>query len=149
MAVADAGRGRVKCAAPSPLLCSTGRAESSVYCGESVSASSSRGSRTLAADADSPDYTDASARPVLHRSGEGPAHFTLPRPVSATAVKFYVSCSPDSRFRVTMNTWFSGPCSTAFENSGQLPLGPIGQPVTVDLDLPSGVHYWIVGLAVT
>ena len=79
----------------------------------------------------------------------GAAHFTLPRPASATAVKFYVSCSPDSRFRVTMNTWFSGPCSTAFENSGQLPLGPVGQPVTVDLDLPSGVHYWIVGLAVT
>lgn len=101
------------------------------------------------ADTDSPQYTDDSARPVLHKSGEGAAHFTVPRPASATAIRFYVSCSPDSRFRVTMNTWFSGPCSTAFENSGQLPLGPIGQPVTVDLDLPSGVHYWIVGLAVT
>jgi hypothetical protein len=100
------------------------------------------------ADTDSPQYTDQAARPVLHRSGQGPAHFTIPRPADATAVRFYVSCSPDSRFRVTMSTWFSGPCSTAFQNSGQLPLGPADQPVTVDLDLPDGVHYWIVGLAV-
>ena len=101
------------------------------------------------ADTDSPQYTDDSARPVLHKSGEGAAHFTVPRPASATAIRFYVSCSPDSRFRVTANTWFSGPCSTAFQNSGQLPLGPADQPVSVDLDLPAGVHYWIVGLAVT
>jgi hypothetical protein len=78
-----------------------------------------------------------------------PAHFTVPRPDSATAIRFYVSCSPDSRFRVSIGTWFAGPCSTAFQNSGQLPLGPIGQPVTVDLDLPTDVHYWLVGLAVS
>lgn len=101
------------------------------------------------ADTDSPQYTDDSARPVVHRSGTGPAHFTVPRPASATAIRFYVSCSPDSRFRVSIGTWFAGPCSTAFDNSGQLTLGPLGQPVTVDLDLPSGVHYWIVGLAVS
>jgi hypothetical protein len=100
------------------------------------------------ADTDSPDYTDDSARPVVHRSGTGPAHFTVRRPDAATAIRFYVSCSPDSRFRVSIGTWFAGPCSTAFQNSGQLPLGPAGQPVTVDLDLPAGVHYWIVGLAV-
>jgi hypothetical protein len=101
------------------------------------------------ADTDSPDYSDDSARPVVHRSGTGPAHFTVPRPDSATAIRFYVSCSPDSRFRVSIGTWFAGPCSTAFQNSGQLPLGPIGQPVTVDLDLPTDVHYWLVGLAVS
>lgn len=101
------------------------------------------------ADTDSPQYTDDAARPVVHRSGTGPAHFTVPRPASASAIRFYVSCSPDSRFRVSIGTWFAGPCSTAFDNSGQLPLGPLGQPVTVDLDLPSGVHYWIVGLAVS
>lgn len=100
------------------------------------------------ADTGSPQYTDPSTRPVLHRSGQGPAHFTVPRPASAKAVRFYVSCSPDSRFRVTMSTYFAGPCSTAFQNSGQLPLGPADQPVTIDLDLPAGVHYWIVGLAV-
>jgi hypothetical protein len=100
------------------------------------------------ADTDSPDYTADSARPVVHRSGTGPAHFTLRRPESATAIRFYVSCSPDSRFRVSIGTWFAGPCSTAFDNSGQLPLGPVDQPLTVDLDLPSGVHYWLVGLAV-
>lgn len=114
-----------------------------------ASATAARDPLAELADTDSPRYADDSARPVLHRSGEGPAHFTLPRPASATAVRFYVSCSPDSRFRVTMSTWFSGPCSTAFQNSGQIPLGPVDQPLTVDLDLPTGVHYWIVGLAVS
>jgi hypothetical protein len=114
----------------------------------SASATAARDPLLQLADTDSPQFTDDSSRPLLHRSGQGPAHFTLPRPASATAVRFYVSCSPDSRFRVTMNTWFSGPCSTAFENSGQLPLGPVDQPVSVDLDLPADVHYWIVGLAV-
>lgn len=114
----------------------------------SASARAARDPLLQLADTDSPQYTDDSAQPLLHRSGQGPAHFTIPRPASATAVRFYVSCSPDSRFRVTMNTWFSGPCSTAFENSGQLPLGPVDQPVSVDLDLPADVRYWIVGLAV-
>jgi hypothetical protein len=113
-----------------------------------ASASAARDPLLELADTDSPQYTDDSARTVLHRNGTGPAHFTIPRPVSGTAVKFYVSCSPDSRFRVSIGTWFSGSCSTDFENSGQLPLGPVGQPVSIDLDLPSGVRYWIVGLAV-
>ena len=114
----------------------------------SASAEAARDPLLELADTDSPQYSDDAARPLLHRSGVGPAHFTVPRPASATAVRFYVSCSPDSRFRVAMSTWLSGPCSTAFQNSGELPLGPTDRPVTVDLDLPSGVHYWIVGLAV-
>jgi hypothetical protein len=116
--------------------------------GSAASATAARDPLLQLTDTDSPQYTDDSARPLLHRSGQGPAHFTLPRPASATAVRFYVSCSPDSRFRVTMSTWFSGPCSTAFQNSGQLPLGPVDRPVSVDLDLPADVHYWIVGLVV-
>jgi hypothetical protein len=113
-----------------------------------ASASAARDPLLELADTDSPQYADGSAHPVVHRSGTGPAHFTIPRPESATAVKFFVSCSPDSRFRVSIGTWFAGTCSTDFDNSGQLPLGPVGQPVSIDLDLPSGVRYWIVGLAV-
>lgn len=114
-----------------------------------ASASAARDPLVVLADTDSPQYTDDAARPVVHRSGTGSAHFTIRRPDSATAIRFYVSCSPDSRFRVSIGTWFSGPCSTAFDNSGQLPLGPVGQPVTVDLELPSDVHYWLVGLPVS
>lgn len=126
----------------------SGAATSAVGAASAASASGARDPLVVLADTDSPQYTDDSARPVVHRSGTGPAHFTIRRPDSATAIRFYVSCSPDSRFRVSIGTWFSGPCSTAFDNSGQLSLGPVGQPVTVDLDLPSDVHYWIVGLAV-
>lgn len=132
-----------------PTAACTGDGDGDETTAAAASATAARDPLAQLADTDSPQYTDDSARPVLHRSGQGPAHFTLPRPESATAVRFYVSCSPDSRFRVTMSTWFSGPCSTAFQNSGQIPLGPVDQPVTVDLDLPSGVHYWIVGLAVS
>lgn len=92
--------------------------------------------------------SDDAARPVLHRRGQGPASFTLPRPDGASGIRFYVSCSPDSRFRVTMGTFFAGLCSTRFQNSGRIPLGPADRPLTVTLDVPRGTHYWIVGLAV-
>lgn len=97
----------------------------------------------------SPRYDQDSAEPVLHRSGHGPARFTVARPDGASGVRFYVSCAPDSRFRVSMGTFFSGTCSTDFQNSGQIPLGPAGQALEVTLDVPPGVHYWIVGLAVS
>jgi hypothetical protein len=100
------------------------------------------------ADARSDQYDDASGRLVLHRSGQGPASFTVARPDGASGIRFYVSCSPDSRFRVSMGTFFSGPCSTRFQNSGRIPLGPAGQPLLVTLDVPRGTYYWIVGLAV-
>jgi hypothetical protein len=101
------------------------------------------------ADTSSPGYDAASGRPVLHRSGRGPASFTLARPDGATGIRFYVACSPDGRFRVTMGTFFSGPCSTRFRNSGRIPLGPAGQPLAVTLDVPRDTYYWIVGLAVS
>jgi hypothetical protein len=100
------------------------------------------------ADRNSAQYDIDADRPVLHRSGEGSASFSVPRPDEATGVRFYVSCSPASTFRVTVGTFFSGPCSTEFQNSGQIPLGPLGQPLEVTLELPEGVHYWIVGLPV-
>jgi hypothetical protein len=100
------------------------------------------------ADVHSTQYDDAASRPVLHRSGEGPASFTVARPDGVSGIRFYVSCSPDSRFRVTMGTFFAGLCSTRFQNSGRIPLGPADRPLTVTLDVPRGTHYWIVGLAV-
>ena len=100
-------------------------------------------------DVHSPQYYQDSTQPVLHRSGQGPARFTVARPEGAGGVRFYVSCAPDSRFRVSMGTFFSGACSTDFQNSGQIPLGPAGQALEVTLDVPRGVHYWIVGLAVS
>jgi hypothetical protein len=101
------------------------------------------------ADTASPRYGQGSSEPVLHRSGQGPAQFSVARPEGAAGVRFYVSCAPDSRFRVSMGTFFAGSCSTEFQNSGQIPIGPAGQTLEVTLDVPRGVHYWIVGLAVS
>jgi len=87
--------------------------------------------------------------PVIHKNGTGPGHFTISRPEAPTTqVEFFVSCSPDSSFTVTMTKFYSGPCSATFQNTGTIPLPPDVQTLGVDLDIPNGVQYWLVGLSV-
>lgn len=99
-------------------------------------------------DQRSSDFLADRLDPVVHARGRGPAHLTvLPAPGTGS-VRFYVVCSPDSHFTVTMCGFFSGPCGRQFENSGQIPLPATAASVTVDLDLPQDVDYWLVGLRV-
>jgi hypothetical protein len=87
--------------------------------------------------------------PVVHEHGTGPGHYSIARPAEPTAqVRFYISCTPDSMFTLTMTKSFSGPCSTTFQNTGMIPLPPDIQTLGIDLDIPNGVQYWLVGIPV-
>lgn len=100
--------------------------------------------------ANSPDsdmYVESVGDPVIHERGNGPTEFSVPRPPApATGVVFMLSCSAPAQFTITMDKFFSGPCDFAPLNSGGIPIPPGDDDLSVTVDVPVGVEYWLVGL---
>lgn len=107
---------------------------------------------TAITDPASTDFVSSNVDVVLNEAGRGGTTFTVERPDSSVkAIRYYVACTPESPFKVTMGTFFSGDCAPRFQNSGEIPLAAVKDPgpLTVKLDLPEGVDYSIVAIAIT
>jgi hypothetical protein len=97
----------------------------------------------------STDYVEGDLRPVLNEKGSGPATFEIALPDAVvTGVRYYVSCAPASTFTITASAFFASPCSSHVLSSASIPLSPSDAPLTVTLDVPDGVNYWLVALPV-
>lgn len=81
---------------------------------------------------------------LLHQKATGQAVFTLSG--RAPQVAFFVSCSPDASFTVSVGKSFSGTCAHRFLVIGAIPLPESTQSPTVSVAMPKGVTYWIVGI---
>ena len=104
---------------------------------------------TAVDDSSSSDFVGVHLPPVLHEQGVGSRSFSVNRPSGARSIRYYVACAPDSHFSVTMGSadgFYAGPCASRFENTGEIPLRGGSGSVTVTVDVPGGVHYWILGL---
>lgn len=98
---------------------------------------------------DSTDFVEGEIMPLIHEQGTGPQQFEIERPDAAiSALKFFVSCDPLNTFTVTTSTFYSGPCSTSFSSSGSIPLTPGVGSLTVSIDVPEDVAFWLVALPV-
>jgi hypothetical protein len=85
---------------------------------------------------------------ALHANGSGTTSFdiALPGP-SATDLKFFVTCTPESAFTVTFDTkFYSGNCVSAPQTFGSFPLLPDTKAASVTLDVADGVHFWIIAV---
>jgi hypothetical protein len=101
-------------------------------------------------DPRSPRYIDEQVSTLLHRRGTGPMTATIDDLGEGTrSVRFFVACSPDSHFTLTMTGYYSGPCGRTFENTGEIPLAPGVSKATVTLDLPRGVSYWLLAIPIS
>ncbi|MBI9115633.1 hypothetical protein [Sanguibacter suaedae] len=97
-------------------------------------------------DPTSEEFIAQTVRTVLDEEGEGSATFTVAREEGLERVTYYVACSPASTFKLSMDErWFSGECATSFQNSGGIPAEGTGD-LRVDLALPDGVAYRVVGV---
>jgi len=101
-------------------------------------------------DLASPDYADLmeGVRPSLHLRGEGPARYSIGRSAGVREQRFFVSCHPQSPFRVTFGTFYSGTCTSHFTSSGSIPVPAGDGPLSVEVDVAAGVHYWLVAIPV-
>lgn len=89
-------------------------------------------------------YSDAA--PVLHERSSGTQTFRIPDvPQGTKAVTFYVSCSPDSHYEVTMGGTFAGPCEQVVGNSGGIPIKSL-RDMSVTIKLPARTKFWLVGI---
>lgn len=99
-------------------------------------------------DSSSSDFVASSIVPNLEVMGTGPRSYVIARPSDPKAVlDFEVSCAPVSRFTLTMGGYFSASCGRDGSDRGGIPVSqtPGTGPLTVTIDIPSGVTYWIVG----
>ena len=97
------------------------------------------------------DFVAEGIQPVVHESGRGPASFVVDRPDGAQAIRFIVTCVPDSYFAVTMGTFFAGYCGRQIQNSGEFPLddsATLDQPLEILLDISPGASYWLLGIPI-
>jgi hypothetical protein len=99
-------------------------------------------------DVDSDFNQDDTGAPVLHEEGTGPTTFTINRPTDAHSIRFFVSCAPDHTFKVTMGEFYSGDCGREINSSGEIPFDSKTGKLSVVLDVPHGVDFWILGLPV-
>jgi hypothetical protein len=91
-------------------------------------------------------YVGEGVQPLLHQKGTGPQVFTIDRPETANGqIAFYVACSAGD-FTVTLGTFYSGACSPEFQSSGSIPIAEGDGPLSVSLDVDSGVEYWILAI---
>jgi hypothetical protein len=89
-------------------------------------------------------------QPALHAQGIGPQEFTVERPAAdVKRLTFYISCKPDSTFKVTIGLFYSGPCSVQFLNTGGIPVPAGSGPIAVRVDIPADVEYWVVAIPST
>ena len=87
---------------------------------------------------------------LLHQRGTGPTTVTIDDLGSGTkSVRFFVACSPENHFTLTMGGFYSGPCGRAFENTGEIPTSPGQSKATVTLDLPRGVSFWLLAIPIS
>jgi hypothetical protein len=103
------------------------------------------------ADQDNDLVGDEPGEPLVHQTGQEPTTVTIERPEGAQAVRFIVTCVPESYFTVTMGVWYSGYCGESIRHSGDLPFEPetaVGEQLEVTLDISPGVTYWLLGLPV-
>jgi hypothetical protein len=87
--------------------------------------------------------------PLLHVHARGSREFTIARPQNASAaIQFFVACSPNAHFTVTMGTFYSAPCAARFLNSGAIPVSesPGIAPLQVKITISAKVDYWLVGI---
>lgn len=98
---------------------------------------------------DSTDFVEGEISALIHEQGTGPTRFEIERPDALTkALKFFVSCEPSNTFTVTTSTFYSGPCSIHFSSSGSIPLSRGDGPLTVSIDVPEDVAFWLVAIPV-
>ena len=96
-------------------------------------------------DKKNPRYVADQVTTVLHEQGTGPKTFQIAITPGTQRLEFYVACSPDSSFTVTTSTFFSGSCSTTFQNSGAIPVSPpSATSVSASLQISDTARYWIV-----
>jgi hypothetical protein len=130
------------------FLLSIGIAAVLVGCGGSDKAPSPLNPLKSLQDPSSSVFVDKNLHAVLNKQGVGPAAFTFAKPTSPD-VQFWVNCTPDSKFTVTMGSFFKAGCERVNGASGGIPvkaeLSPDGR-LTAKLEIPHGVHYWIVGI---
>jgi len=93
-------------------------------------------------------HQDDAGAPVLHEEGTGPTTFTIDRPADAHSIRFFVSCTPDHPFKVTMGEFYAGDCGREINSSGEIPFDANKGKLSVVLDVPPGVDFWILGLPV-
>jgi len=87
---------------------------------------------------------------LLHERGKGPTTAAIDDLGSGTkSVRFFVACSPDSHFTLSMVGYYSGPCGRTFENTGEIPIIAGQSKATVTLDLPGGVSYWLLAIPIS
>ncbi len=98
---------------------------------------------------DSSDFVAEGVTTLLHEKGTGPQVFSIDRPEGVERIRFYVSCTPDSEYTLTMGLFFAGPCAPRFLNNGGIPVPSEGSQFEVDLDIPAGIDYWIVAIPTT
>jgi hypothetical protein len=99
-------------------------------------------------DLNSSDFVATKVDPIINEQGTGSTAFSIDSPDAGMQVRFYVACSPASQFTITMGTFFQGGCAPEFQNWGQLPGSPDNDELEVQLTLPQGVNYWIVGIPI-
>jgi hypothetical protein len=94
-------------------------------------------------------YLPSDIEIALHVQGLGPRQFNIPRPTTGTkSLQFYVSCEPETSFKVTMSNFYSGGCSDHYANTGTIPLPSGDQPLHIELDIASGVQFWLLAIAI-
>jgi hypothetical protein len=101
-------------------------------------------------DLASSEYADLidGVRPSLHRRGDGPGRYTIGRSAGVREQRFFVSCAPEAPFTVTLGTFYSGTCTSHFTSSGSIPVPAGDGPLSVEVDVAAGVHYWLVAIPV-
>jgi len=104
-------------------------------------------------DPQSPTFIREGITPMLHTEGTGPSSHTIVMPdFPVEQVQFFVSCDPTATFTVAVTKdrprMFSGECAARFQNSGSFPI-PVGETsFSIEIDIPQGVQYWLVGIPV-
>jgi hypothetical protein len=109
---------------------------------------------TQITDPHSSEYVNSEIQPVLHVKGTGPHSYSISAPADdVQAIRFFVSCAPDTDFKLTMTTvtksqFYSGGCPTRFANTGTVPLPPGNERVAIELDVPAGIDFWLLAIPI-
>ncbi|WP_143757282.1 hypothetical protein [Clavibacter michiganensis] len=94
------------------------------------------------------EFIAEDVQPALHESGTGPATFEVPQPESSVgSLRFFVTCAT-GEYTVTMGGFYSSGCSPDAANSAAIPIPQRDGPLTVTVEVPEGVAFRIVAVAV-